>query len=52
MKANVEIDMTPGEARKVMGLPDVNKMQENIAAEMQKRVGRRARSGNQARSSR
>ena len=38
MKVNIEIDMTPEEARKVMGLPDVSKMQEKVAAEMQKRV--------------
>ena len=30
--------MTPEEARKVMGLPDVGKLQEKVAAEMQKRV--------------
>jgi hypothetical protein len=38
MKLNIEIDLTPDEARRVMGLPDVAKMQEKIAAEMEKRV--------------
>jgi hypothetical protein len=38
MKLNIEIDLTPDEARRVMGLPDVTKMQETIAAEMEKRV--------------
>jgi hypothetical protein len=38
MKLNIEIDCTPDEARRVMGLPDVTKMQEKIAAEMEKRV--------------
>lgn len=38
MKVNIEIDMTPEEARKVMGLPDVGKLQEKIVAEMQKRA--------------
>jgi hypothetical protein len=38
MKLNIEIDLTPEEARHVMGLPDVTKMQERIAAEMEKRM--------------
>ena len=38
MKLNIEIDMTADEARRVMGLPDVTKMQEKIAAEMEKRL--------------
>lgn len=38
MKVNIEIDMTPEEARKMMGLPDVSKIQEKIAVEMQKRA--------------
>jgi hypothetical protein len=38
MKLNIEIDCTPDEARRVMGLPDVTKMQEKIAAEMEKRM--------------
>ena len=38
MKMNIQIDMTPDEARKVMGLPDISKMQEQIVKEMQKRM--------------
>ena len=38
MKIHVEMDMTPEEARKLMGLPDVTKMQEKMLAEMQKRA--------------
>ena len=38
MKLNIEIDLSPDEARRVMGLPDVTKMQETIAAEMEKRM--------------
>jgi hypothetical protein len=38
MKVHVEIDMTPEEARRVMGLPDVAKLQEEMLREMQKRM--------------
>jgi len=38
MKINIEMDMTPEEARKLMGLPDVSKMQNELMAEMQKRA--------------
>jgi len=38
MKIHVEMDMTPDEARKLMGLPDVTQMQEEFAAEVQKRM--------------
>jgi len=38
MKLNIEIDLTAEEARRVMGLPDVTKMQEKIAAEMERRM--------------
>ncbi len=38
MKIHVEMDMTPEEARKLMGLPDVTKLQEHMMAEMQKRA--------------
>lgn len=38
MKVHVEIDMTPEEARRVMGLPDVAKLQEEMLKEMQKRM--------------
>lgn len=38
MKIHVDMEMTPEEARKLMGLPDVSKMQEAMMAEMQKRM--------------
>jgi Family of unknown function (DUF6489) len=38
VKVNIEIDMTAEEARKVMGLPDVSKLQEKFVAELQKRM--------------
>ena len=38
MKVHVEIDMTPDEARKLMGLPDVVPMQEEMLKEMQRRM--------------
>jgi hypothetical protein len=38
MKVNVELDMTPDEARRLMGLPDVSAMQERMAAEIEKRM--------------
>ena len=38
MKVNVEVDMTPEEARRMMGLPDVAPMQEKMMDEMQARM--------------
>src|SRR5579862_2962153 len=38
MKLNIEIDLTADEARRVMGLPDITKMQEKLVAEMEKRM--------------
>ena len=38
MKMNIQIDMTPEEARKFLGLPDVTKVQEKMMAEMEKRM--------------
>lgn len=38
MKLNIEIDLSAEEARRVMGLPDVTKMQEKVMAEMEKRM--------------
>lgn len=38
MKIHIDMDMTPDEARKLMGLPDLSRMQEAIMAEMQKRM--------------
>ncbi|HSZ75645.1 MAG TPA: DUF6489 family protein [Rhizomicrobium sp.] len=38
MKFNIQIDMTPDEARKVMGLPDVTGLQSRMMDEMERRI--------------
>ena len=38
MKINVDIDCTPQEARTFLGLPDVEKMQEAVMAELQAKM--------------
>ena len=38
MKFHIEIDMTPDEARKVMGLPDVTALQGRMLDEMERRM--------------
>ena len=38
MKVNIEMDMTPEEARAFMGLPDVAPMQKRMLEEMQQRM--------------
>jgi hypothetical protein len=38
MKVHFEVDMTPEEARAVMGLPDVAPMQKQMLADMQARA--------------
>jgi hypothetical protein len=38
MKMNIEIDMTPEEARKFLGLPDVAKVQEKMMRELENRM--------------
>jgi hypothetical protein len=38
MKVNIELDMTPDEARRLMGLPDVSAMQERMAALIEQRM--------------
>jgi hypothetical protein len=38
MKLNIQIDMTPDEARKFLGLPDVSRAQERMMAEVEKRM--------------
>jgi Family of unknown function (DUF6489) len=38
MKVNIELDLTPEEARTLMGLPDVTKLNEAVIGEMQKRM--------------
>ncbi len=35
---NIQIDMTPDEARKFLGLPDVSKAQARMLAESEKRM--------------
>ncbi|CAN7476370.1 DUF6489 family protein [Phenylobacterium sp. LjRoot225] len=39
MKMIVEIDCTPEEARRFLGLPDVSVLNEHIVSEMQKQIG-------------
>ncbi len=38
MKVHVEVDMTPDEARRLMGLPDVSKLQDEMMKEVQRRM--------------
>ena len=38
MKIHLDFDMTPDEARKLMGLPDVSAMQKKLVSEMEKRM--------------
>jgi hypothetical protein len=38
MKVNIEMDMTPQEARAFMGLPDVAPLQQKMMEEMQARM--------------
>jgi hypothetical protein len=38
MKLHIDLDLTPDEARRVMGLPDVTQLQEKLTAEMEKRM--------------
>ena len=38
MKLNIEIDMTPEEARRMMGLPDVGALQARMLEEMESRM--------------
>lgn len=38
MKIHLDFEMTPDEARKLMGLPDVTAMQKKLVAEMEKRM--------------
>jgi hypothetical protein len=38
MKINVELDMTPEEARRLMGLPDVSALQAEMLEEMRRRM--------------
>ena len=38
MKVNIELDMTPEEARALMGLPDVAPLQKKMMEEMKARM--------------
>ena len=38
MKMTIEVDCTPEEARRFMGLPDVSGLNEHLVSEMTKRV--------------
>ena len=38
MKLNIEIDLTPLEARQFLGLPDVSALNEHVVAEMKNRL--------------
>jgi hypothetical protein len=38
MKMTIEVDCTPEEARRFLGLPDVTALNETLVVEMQKRV--------------
>jgi Family of unknown function (DUF6489) len=38
MKVHIEVDMTPEEARKLMGLPDVSALQGKMMAEIERRM--------------
>ncbi len=38
MKFTIDVDCTPAEARAFLGLPDVAPMQENLLAEVEKRM--------------
>lgn len=38
MKVNIEVDMTPEEFRKAMGLPDVQKFQEELMARIHQQM--------------
>ena len=38
MKITIEVDCTPAEARAFMGLPDVEPLQDEVMAEVQRRV--------------
>ena len=38
MKMTIEVDCTPEEARRFLGLPDVSALNDHMVAEMQKRI--------------
>jgi hypothetical protein len=38
MKLSIEVDCTPEEARRFLGLPDVSALNDHLMSEMQKRI--------------
>ena len=38
MKVTIDVDLTPVEARRLMGLPDLEPMQQRLIAELEKRM--------------
>ena len=38
MKMSIDVDCTPEEARRFLGLPDVSALNDHLVAEMQKRI--------------
>ena len=38
MKLSIEVDCTPEEARRFLGLPDVSALNDHLVSEMQKRI--------------
>jgi len=38
MKVRMEVDLTPDEARRMMGLPDVTAMQSRVVAEIERQM--------------
>jgi hypothetical protein len=38
MKVNIQVDMTPDEARRMMGLPDVSSLQQRMMEQMEARM--------------
>lgn len=38
MKVNIEMDLTPDEARRFLGLPDIAPMQQKVIAAMERRL--------------
>ena len=45
VKVNIELDMTPEEARALMGLPDVAPLQKQMLEEMKSRMSRAMEAG-------
>ncbi len=48
MKITMEIDMSPEEVRKIMGLPDVEPMQKELMTKMQEKMNNHMRKGDKS----